>query len=113
MSAETIIIYSQEYRHKGHAFSVWSYLSGPDPERSTILYAYRIEGVTVAGFPYRAEAVRKARQRIDELPAKEVEETPTADPPQASQGKQSPQSEIAQLREGAPTRPAQRTLFAP
>jgi len=107
MSAETIIIYSQEYRHKGHAFSVWSYLSGLDPERSTILYAYRVEGVTVKGFPYRAEAVLKARQRIEELPAKQPEKTPAADPPQASQEQQ--QQDLS--RQPDPAKQTQGELF--
>jgi len=107
------VIYSQVYKHKGRQFTAWSYLDGKDAESSGMLFAFSLEGETVEGLPDRAEAIREARQRIDRLPAKPVEETPAPDPPQASQGQQPQPSEIAQRREGAPTRPAQRTLFAP
>ena len=78
-----ITIYSQTYTHKGHAFQVWSYLDDPDPKRSTLRFAFRVEGVTVQGLSDREGAIRKACQRIDELPAKPTEETPAADPQQA------------------------------
>jgi len=83
MNAETIIIYRQAHKYKGREFTTWSYLDDPDPNKSTMRFAFSLEGETVAELPDRAEAVRKARQRIDELPAKPVEETPASDPPQA------------------------------
>jgi hypothetical protein len=101
--SSAITIYSREYAYKGHAFQVWSYLDNPDPNRSTLRFAFQAEGETVESLPDRAEAVRQARQRIDELPAKPVEETPAADPPQAIQAQQAKQQEIA--------RPAQLSLL--
>src|SRR5689334_8980471 len=108
-----LTIYRQGYTHKGRAFCVWSYLDDPDPKRSTLLFAFQAEGETVGGFSDRADAIGKARERIDKRPAEPGEATPAADPPKAGQGQQPHQSEIAQRREEAPTRPAQRTLFAP
>jgi hypothetical protein len=98
-----ITIYSQTYTHKGHAFQVWSYLDGPDPKRSTLHFALRVEGETVEGLADRAEAVRKARKRIDQRPPEPGEATPAAAPPQ--------QSELAQRLAEAPARPAQLGLF--
>jgi hypothetical protein len=74
MSA-AITIYRQEYTHKGHAFSVWSYLDDPDPERSTLLFAYRAAGVTRVGLPDRKEALTHARRRLDALPDRPEEKT--------------------------------------
>jgi hypothetical protein len=112
MNAERVI-YRQEYAHKGHAFSVLSYLDDPDPKRSTMRFAFRVEGVTVEGLPDRAEAIRQARRRIDELSAKPVEATPAADPPQASQDQNPQQPEVAQRQAEAKSRPAQLSLFSP
>jgi hypothetical protein len=64
-NAETAIIYGQTQTHKGHEFAVWSYLDDPNPEKSTMRFAFQVEGVTVDGLPDRAEAIRKARERID------------------------------------------------
>jgi hypothetical protein len=90
-----ITIYRQTYTHKGHAFSVWSYLDDPDPKRSTLHFAFQAEGETVEGLPDRADAVRKARQRIDSRPAEPGEATPGIDPPQAIQGHPPQQAELA------------------
>jgi hypothetical protein len=90
-----ITLYRQTYTHKGRAFQVWSYLDEPDPKGSTLHFALRVEGVTVQGLSDREEAIRKARQRIDELPAKAVEEAPATDPPQASHRHPPPQAELA------------------
>ena len=98
-----IIIYSQTYTHKGRAFSVWSYLDDPDPKRSTLRFAFQAEGETVEGLADRADAVRKARERIDQRPPEPGEATPAAAPPQ--------QSELAQRLAEAPARPAQRGLL--
>jgi hypothetical protein len=70
-----ITIYSREYTHQGHAFSVWSYLDDPDPKRSTLLFAYRAAGVTRVGLPDRKAALRQARRHLDALPP------PLPDPP--------------------------------
>ena len=94
-NAETVTICSQTYTHKGYAFQVWSYLDDPEPQKSTMRFAFRVEGETVQGLSDRKEAVRKARQRIDELPAKSVEEMPAAGPPQANQGHPPPQAQLA------------------
>jgi hypothetical protein len=67
MSA-AITIYSQEYTHKGRAFCVWSYLDDPDPECSTLLFAYRAAGVTREGLPDRKEALAQALRHLDALP---------------------------------------------
>ena len=96
---ETIIIYRQAHTYKGREFAVWSYLDDPDPQKSTMLYAFQVEGVTVAGIQDRPEAIRQARQRIDGLPAKPVEATPAADAPQANQGPQQRQQEQPQQAE--------------
>jgi hypothetical protein len=50
-----------------------------------MLFAFSLEGETVVGLPDREEAIRKARQRGDELPAKAVEEMPAAGPPQQAE----------------------------
>jgi hypothetical protein len=71
-----ITIYSREYTHQGHAFSVWSYLDDPDPKRSTLLFAYRAAGVTRVGLPDRKDALRQARRHLDALP----------DPPDSENG---------------------------
>ena len=78
-----------------------------------MLVAFSLEGETVAGLPDRADAVCKARERIDKRPAELVEETPAADPPKANQGQQPRQSELVQLQAEAKSRPAQLSLFAP
>jgi hypothetical protein len=90
-----ITIYSQTYAHKGHAFTAWSYLDGKNVESSSMRFAVSVEGETVAGLLDRAEAIRKARQRIDELPAKPIEDTPVAGPPQAIRGHPPQQAELA------------------
>ena len=94
-NAETVIIYRQTQTHKGHEFAVWSYLDDPNPEKSTMRFAFQLEGVTVDGLPDRAEAVRKARERIDKLPAKPGEATPGRDAPQTIQGHPPQQAELA------------------
>jgi hypothetical protein len=71
-----ITIYSQTYTHKGRAFQVWSYLDDPDPKGSTMHFALRVEGETVEGLADRAEAIRKARERIDKRPAAPVQASP-------------------------------------
>jgi hypothetical protein len=83
--AETVI-YSRTHTHKGHAFQVWSYLDDPDPERSTLHFALRVEGETVEGLADRAEAIGKARQRIDRRPAEPGEATLGREAPQTIQG---------------------------
>lgn len=98
-NAETVTIYRQTYTHKGRAFSVWSYLDDPDPKRSTLLFAFQAESETVEGLADRADAVRKARERIDQRPPEPGEATP----PQ--------QSELAQRLAEAPARPAQLVLL--
>jgi hypothetical protein len=108
MNSETVI-YSRTHTHKGHAFQVWSYLDDPDPKRSTMLFAYRVEGVTVGGLPDRAEAIHKARQRIDEQAAKPVQETPAADPPQAIQDPHPQQHDLS--RRSDPAKQTQGELF--
>jgi hypothetical protein len=90
-----ITIYRQTYRHRDREFTVWSFLSSFDPESSSLLFAFQSEGETVEGLADRAEAIRKARERIDELPANPVEETPSANPPQARQGHPPQQAELA------------------
>jgi hypothetical protein len=90
-----ITIYRQGYAHKGHAFSVWSYLDGPDPKRSTLRFAFQAEGETIEGLANRAEAIRKARERIDKRPAEPGEATPGMDVPQTIQGHPPQQAELA------------------
>jgi hypothetical protein len=58
------VIYSQTYKRKGREFTAWSYLDGKNAENSSMLFAFSLEGETVAGLPDRAEAVRKARVRF-------------------------------------------------
>lgn len=89
MDTDTVI-YSQEYRHKGREFLVWSYLCANE-EGSTMLFAYQCDGVTIEGLPDRDNAVRQARQHIDKLPAEPVEETPVVDAPSESQERQGQQ----------------------
>jgi hypothetical protein len=90
-----ITIYRQTYNHKGRAFQVWSYLDGPDPKRSTLRFAFQAEGETVEGLADRAEAIRKARERIDRRPAEPGEPTPGREVPQTRQGHPPPQAELA------------------
>jgi hypothetical protein len=90
-----ITIYRQTYTHKGHAFQVWSYLDDPDPKRSTLLFAFQAEGETVEGLADRADAIRKARERIDRRPAEPSEATPGRDAPQTIQGHPPRQAELA------------------
>jgi hypothetical protein len=85
-----ITIYSQGYTHQGRAFSVWSYLDDPDPERSTLLFAYRADGVTHVGLPDRKEALTQARRRLDALPDQPDEKTAVDEAPMAGQGKSFP-----------------------
>ena len=77
-----LTIYRQTYIHKGRAFQVWSYLDDPDPERSTLLFAFQAEGETVEGLADRADAIRKARERIDRRPAEPGEATTGREVPQ-------------------------------
>ena len=100
-----MIIYSQVYKYKGGEFQVWSYLSSSDPQSSSLLFAFQSGGETVEGLPNREDAIRQARERIVELSPEPVETTPAADQP--------PQPEVAPLREEAPARSAQISLFAP
>jgi hypothetical protein len=81
-----ITIYSREYTHQGHAFSVWSYLDDPDPKRSTLLFAYRAAGVTRVGLPDRKAALRQARRHLDALPDPPDEKTAVDEAPMAGQG---------------------------
>jgi len=111
VNTETVI-YRQAYRYRDRSFEVWSYLDEPDPASSSLRFAFQAESETVEGFADRADAVRKARERIDELPAKPVEETPAIEAPKANQGQQPQPSELDQLRAEAQARPAQLTLFA-
>lgn len=94
-NAETVIIYRQTQTHKGYEFAVWSYLDDPNPEKSTMRFAFQVEGVTVDGLPDRAGAVRKARERIGKLPAKPVEAMPAMDALQTMQGQPPQQAEVA------------------
>jgi hypothetical protein len=90
-----LTIYRQGYTHKGRAFCVWSYLDDPDPKRSTLRFAFQAEGETVEGLADRADAVRKARERIDRRPAEPGEATPGMEVPQPIQGHPPPQAELA------------------
>jgi hypothetical protein len=90
-----LTIYRQGYTHKGRAFCVWSYLDDPDPKRSTLLFAFQAEGETVKGLADRAEAIRKARERIDKRPAEPGEVTPGMEVPQTIQGHPPQQAELA------------------
>jgi hypothetical protein len=94
VNTETVI-YHQTYTHKGYAFCVWSYLDDPDPKRSTLHFALRVEGETVEGLADRADAIRKARERIGKLPAEPGEATPGIDAPQRIQGHPPQQAELA------------------
>jgi hypothetical protein len=85
MNGTETVIFSWTYRHKGREFAVWSYLDGKNAESSSMLFAFSLEGETVVGLPDREQAIRKARQRGDELPAKAVEEMPAAGPPQQAE----------------------------
>jgi hypothetical protein len=105
-----ITIYSQTYTHKGGAFSVWSYLDDPDPKRSTLLFAFSLEGETVAGLPDRAEAVRKARRRLDELPAKSNEKQAVDETPPVIQEEHQQQQDLSRQPDTATQ--AQGELFA-
>ena len=89
------VIYSQAYKHRGHEFQAWSYLDDPEPQKYTMRFAFRVGGVTVGGLSDREEAIRKARERIDELPPEPTEETPAADPSQAIQAHPPQQAELA------------------
>ena len=102
MNPETVI-YRQAYRYRDRSFEVWSYLDDPDPASSSLLFAFQAEGETVEGLADRANAVRKARERIDQRPPEPGEATPAAVPPQ--------QSELAQRLAEAPARPAQPGLL--
>ena len=82
-NAETVTIYSQEYTHQGHAFCVWSYLDDPDPQKSTLLFAYRADGVTRVGLSDRKEALRQARRHLDALPVPTDEKTAAEEAPRA------------------------------
>jgi hypothetical protein len=90
-----ITIYRQTYSHKGRAFCVWSYLDDPDPKRSTLRFAFQVEGETVDGLTDRADALRKARERIDRRPAEPGEATPGREAPQSIQGHPPRQAELA------------------
>jgi hypothetical protein len=90
-----ITIYRQTYTHKGRAFQVWSYLDDPDPKRSTLLFAFQAEGETVEGLADRADAIGKARERIDRRPAEPGEATPGRDGAQTRQGHPPPQAQLA------------------
>jgi hypothetical protein len=105
-----ITIYSQEYNHKGHAFSVWSYLDDPDPERSTMGFAYRAAGVTRAGLPDRQDALRQARRHLDALAAPPDEQTAVAEAPMAGQAQQQHQQQ-AISRQPDPAKQTQGELF--
>jgi len=93
-----ITIYRQGYTHKGRAFCVWSYLDDPDPKRSTLRFAFQAEGETVEGLADRADAIRQARERIDQRPAEPaepVQATPAADAAPASPDEKPQQAELA------------------
>ena len=77
------VIYSRDYIHKGHEFTVWSYVDG-----GAMRFGFQCEGFSLAGIDTREEAVRKARQHIDTLPAEPAEQAPAGDASQASQGQQ-------------------------
>ena len=94
MNAETVI-YRQAYRCRGRSFEVWSYLDDPDPARSSLRFAFQAEGEAVGGFSDRAEALRKARERIDRRPAEPGEATPGREVPQTMQGQAPQQAELA------------------
>jgi hypothetical protein len=113
VNTETVI-YRQAYRYRDRSFEVWSYLDDPDPARSSLLFAFQAEGETVGSFCDRTDAIGEARERIGKRPLSRVKQR-QRQTQRLGQGQQPPPSEIAQLREGAPTptRPAQRTLFAP
>jgi hypothetical protein len=55
----------------------------------------RVEGETVEGLADRAEAIRKARERIDRRPAEPGEARPGMEVPQTMQGHPPPQAELA------------------
>ena len=73
-NAETVIIYRQVYKHRRRKFTAWSYLDGKNAENSGMRFAFSLEGETFAGLPDRAEAVRKARERIDKRPLSRVKQ---------------------------------------
>jgi hypothetical protein len=60
-----------------------------------LLFAFQAEGETVGGFADRAEALRKARERIDRRPAEPGEATPGREVPPTIQGHPPPQAELA------------------
>ena len=93
--AETVIIYRQVYKHRGREFTAWSYLDGKNAENCGMRFAFSLEGETVAGLPDRADAVRKARERIDQRPAEPGEATPGIGAPQTIQGHPPQQEELS------------------
>ena len=95
MKGTETVIFSWTYRYRDREFAVWSYLSTSDPESSSLLFAFRAEGETVEGLASREEAVRKARQRIDERTPEPGEATPATGAQQTIHGHPPQQAELA------------------
>jgi hypothetical protein len=78
------VIYSQDYAHKGHEFSVWSYVGG-----GGIRFACQGEGLSLKGLGTREEAIAKARAHLSLLAAEGAEpDTEPEVPPQREQCQQ-------------------------
>ena len=61
----THVIFSQDHRHRGQGYSVWSYLEGKASGESTLRFAFRVNGDTVSGLETRDAALREAKARIE------------------------------------------------
>ena len=78
----THVIFSQDHRHRGQGYAVWSYLEGKASGESTLRFAFRVNGHTVRGLETREAALKGAKARIEaSLPQKEAGVPSPAPPP--------------------------------
>ena len=78
----THVIFSQDHRHRGQGYSVWSYLEGKASGESTLRFAFRVNGDTVSGLDTREAALKEAKARIEaSLPQEEAGAPSPAPPP--------------------------------
>ena len=82
----THVIFSQDHRHRGQGYAVWSYLEGKASGESTLRFAFRVNGDTISGLETREVALREAKARIERSLPQEEGGAPGAPPPARNPG---------------------------